>query len=328
MRRNVINKSFVIIALVMVALPSVSVSAFEVETEVSAAITETLIMETSGEQTLQEWFDANGYAINVTQDELGNETFEAGYYQITMLEEIAGYASSNNLSWYPVSSGELHVIFSEVNSTGDTMIFMATENFGLCLGTPNGLSTSEPDSHLFYTETDRNPDRFNHSLVFANPNITGGYIIVWEDLWEGGDRDFQDMILVLTPIIKTKIYICPRTLNLKSRGRWITGFIKLPGDYDVEDIDVSTIILNGTIPAEPKPVAIFELKCIDVKVLMVKFNRTAVIEYIKNAIEVNDNSLKHFKITLTVSGNLFNSHPFEGSTKIRIIHFPDYCDHS
>lgn len=319
MRKIVITKSFAIIALVMLILLSVSVSTVVgFETEVKSTVSRTSIAkagmaETDEEPTLQEWFDANGYAVNVIEDELGNETFDAGYYQIAILAEIAGYASSNNLSWYPTSSGELHQIFSGANSTGDIGIFEATETFGLCLGSPDGL---------FYTETHRNPDGFNHTLIFANPNPLGGYIVVWEDLWEGGDEDFQDMILaVLIPVTEAKVCIFPHTLNMKSRGKWITCFIKLPQDYDVEDIDVSTIMLNGTIPAEPKPVAIFDLDCVSIKVLMVKFSRTAIIEFIKNAIVINENTSKCVKITLVVSGNLLSGQAFEGSTEIRIIHF-------
>ena len=343
MRRNTINRSFVIVALVMLILPSIVVSASN-ELEVNGTnapsitdkviITDNAITETDKESTLQEWFDANEYVINVTEDELEIETFEAGCYQIAIFAEIAAYASLNNLSWYPISSGELQLIFSGVNKTGDITIFKATEAFGLCLGSPDGL---------FYTETNLNPDSFDHALIFANPKQPGGYIIVWEDLLEGGDADFQDMILaMLIPVIKAKVCIYPHTLNLKSRGRWITCFITLPSDYDVEDIDVSTIMLNGSIPAEPKPVAILNFRCgnckfdckdgfncdnedVDrcngIKVLMVKFNRTAVIEYIKSAIDLNGKLEKWLKITLTVSGKLFNCQTFEGSTRIRIIHY-------
>jgi len=345
MRRNTINRSFVIVALVMLTLPSLVVSGSnELEVNGTNALsitdevifTDNAITETDKESTLQEWFVANEYVINVTEDELGIETFEAGCYQIAIVAEIAAYASLNNLSWYPISSGELQLIFSGVNKTGDITIFKATEAFGLCLGSPDGL---------FYTETNRNPDSLDHALIFANQKQPGGYIIVWEDLWEGGDADFQDMILaMLIPGLKAKVCIYPRTLNLKSRGRWITCFITLPSDYDVEDIDVSTIMLNGSIPAEPKPVAILNLKCgyrkfdckngfncdnenedVDecngIKVLMVKFNRTAVIEYIKSAVDLNGKLSKWLRITLTVSGKLFSCQTFEGSARIRIIHY-------
>ncbi len=308
--KNVI-RGFAIIALVMLTLPAIAFSASD---NSGKAFIEEEEANLAGEMTLQEWFDANGYTINVTEDELGLEIFNPGYYQVSILAEIAGYAPLNNLSWYTTSLGEMYQIFSGANSTGDTTFFNTAETFGLALGSPDGL---------FYTETYRNPDGFDHALVFANPNPPGGYIIVWEDLWNGGDEDFQDMILAtLVPVIEAKICICPHTLNLKSRGRWITCFIKLPSGYDVEEIDISTIRLNDTIPAEPKPTAIINLRCLGTKLLMVKFNRTAVIEYIRTTTSVNGNHRKCAKVTLTVSGKLSNGQAFEGSTKIRVMHLP------
>jgi hypothetical protein len=295
----------------MLILPIIAVSASE---NSGKALIEGVEANLAGEMTLQEWFDANGYMVNVTEDELGLEIFKEGYYQISILAEIAGYAPLNNLSWYTTSSGEMYRIFSGANSTGDTTFFNAAESFGLALGSPDGM---------FYTETYRNPDGFDHALVFTNPSPPGGYIIVWEDLWNGGDKDFQDMILAtLIPVIEAKICICPHTLNLKSRGRWITCFIKLPRGYNVEEIDISTILLNDTIPAELKPTAIINLRCFDKKLLMVKFNRTAVIEYIKSSMRVNRNHRKCVRVTLTVSGKLSSGQAFEGSTKIRVMHPP------
>jgi hypothetical protein len=304
-------RGFAIVALVMLSLPTIAFSASD---NSGKAFIEEVEANLAGEMTLQEWFDANGYTVNVTEDELGLEIFSAGYYQISILAEIAGYAPLNNLSWYTTSSGEMYQIFSGANSAWDTTFFNAAETFGLALGSPDGL---------FYTEIYRNPDEFDHALVFTNPNPPGGYIIVWEDLWSGGDEDFQDMILAtLIPVIEAKICICPHTLNLKSRGRWITCFIKLPNSYDVEEIDISTIRLNDTVKAEPKPTAIINLRCFDTKLLMVKFNRTAVIEYIKSSMRANGNHRKYARVTLTVSGKLSNGQAFEGSTKVRVIHLP------
>jgi hypothetical protein len=307
-------KSFTIVALVMLTLPTIAVSASDSSGKAHAGNVEANL---AGEMTLQEWFNANGYTVNVTEDELGLEVFEEGYYQISILAEIAGYAPLNNLSWYATSSGEMYQIFSGANSTGDTTFFNAAETFGLALGSPDGT---------FYTETYRNPDGFDHALVFTNPNPPGGYIIAWEDLWNGGDKDFQDMILAtLIPVIEAKICICPHTLNLKSEGRWMTCFIKLPNGYDAEEINVSTILLNDTIPAEPKPTAIINLRRFDTKLLMVKFNRTAVKEYINSSTKVGGNHLKRARVTLTVSGKLFSGQAFEGSTKIRVMH-PPKCE--
>jgi hypothetical protein len=89
-----------------------------------------------GEPSLQEWFDEYGYAINVTGDETGIEIFEAGYYKVSILAEIAAYAPINNLSWYLVDDAQLNLLFLGENTVNDTAYFLAEEAFGLCLGSP------------------------------------------------------------------------------------------------------------------------------------------------------------------------------------------------
>jgi len=53
------------------------------------------------------------------------------------------------------------------------------------------------------------------------------------------------------PAISATVDIKPDTLNLKSKGKWITCYIELPEGYNVSDIDVSTVMLDGTILVDP-----------------------------------------------------------------------------
>ncbi|MGC8895631.1 MAG: DUF4114 domain-containing protein [Candidatus Bathyarchaeia archaeon] len=260
-----------------------------------------------GEPTLQEWFDEHGYAINVTNDETGIETFAAGYYRVSILAEIAAYAPINNLSWYLVGDEKLHLLFLGENTVNDTTYFLANGTFGLCLGSPEGY---------FYTEAWRNGDGKDHALVFVNPNASG-YIIAWEDLWGLGDADFQDLVVAALTPVNVWVHYCPRTLNLKSRGRWITAIVKVPKEYDVTDIDISSILLNGTVPADQRHYKICE--CYNLIVL--KFNRTAVIELIKASLNETVCAKKSVKVSLTLIGKFLDGTPFQGTDKIRVIHF-------
>lgn len=318
----------ILVAALIVGLPSTIVSASN-QSGTSLSISTVNLMDNldvSTEPTLQEWFELNGFAINATEDELEVETFDIGCYQISILAEMADFASCNNLSWYSAETGLMHLIFSGGDSTGDIVFFHAPETFGLCLGTPDGELSNESDPQIFYTETSRNADGFDHALVYANPNPCGGYIIAWEDLWVGGDNDFQDMILaMLTPIIEAEVSLTPRVLNMKSRGRWITGFIVLPPEVHVENVIVSTIRLNNSIPAQLKPVTSRVYKRLGLEILAVKFDRASVINLIRNAISSIENSLKKQKIVLTISGTLIDCLTFEGKTEIRIIHFPGHA---
>ncbi len=287
------------------------------------------ISDRSMELTLQEWFELKGLMINATADELGIETFDAGCYQISMLAELADFASCNNLSWYSTDTGLVHLIFSGEDSAGSTVSFHAAEVFGLSLGTPNGELGNESDTQIFYTETSRNPDGFDHALVYANPENSGGYIIVWEDLWDGGDGDFQDMILaMLTPIIEAELSLTPRVLNLESRGRWITGFIVLPQGVHSEDVITSSVQLNHSIPAQLKPVTSRVYRRLGLEILVVKFDRASVINLIRNAIASTENPSRMQSIVLMISGSLTEGCTFEGETEIRILQFPNHDTHA
>lgn len=104
-------------------------------------------------------------------------------------------------------------------------------------------------------------------------------------------------------IVEATIDIDPDTLNLKSRGRWITCYIWLPEDHNVEDINAASILLEDVIEAEWKW---FE---IEDQVLMVKFNRSEV----QGMLEPNE------AVELTVTGDLADGNEFEGTDTIRVI---------
>jgi hypothetical protein len=50
--------------------------------------------------------------------------------------------------------------------------------------------------------------------------------------------------------IEAEINIVPGTLNLKSKGKWISCYISLPDGYDVGDIKPNSVVLEGGIKAE------------------------------------------------------------------------------
>jgi len=106
------------------------------------------------------------------------------------------------------------------------------------------------------------------------------------------------------------INIDPDTLNLKSKGNWITCYIELPEGYSVENIDVSTvrlIVANGNVPAELSLTQIGDHDNDGIPDLMVKFSRSAV----QAIVSVGE-------VELTVIGRV-DGIPFEGRDNIRSI---------
>ena len=140
---------------------------------------------------LQNWFDANGYLIDVWTDETGIEVFPMGAYEITILCEVAAYKDSNSVGWYEVGNSTLHEVLLGPDGVGVAKQFTSTGTFGLYIDSPDGV---------FFTENSLQPDGFDHCLVYFNPNVSSGYIISLEDLWAGGDQSYNNMVVGLVPL--------------------------------------------------------------------------------------------------------------------------------
>ncbi|NIR87005.1 hypothetical protein GWO13_05290 [Candidatus Bathyarchaeota archaeon] len=102
--------------------------------------------------------------------------------------------------------------------------------------------------------------------------------------------------------------VVPNTLNLKSRGKWITCYIELPESYNISDIDIYSIRLNDTIPSA---IEIGDHDNDGVPDLMVKFNRTIVSELILSK------GITYGDVNLTITGEVDGT-PFKGSDSIRV----------
>jgi len=152
---------------------------------------------------------------------------------------------------------------------------------------------------------------------FGNPTEMGtGFEGGCNDMAFGPDGamylswDSQNRILRVSPILApATVDIQPDTLDLKSKGEWITCYIELGEGYDVGDVDVGTVMLNEQVPAELRPTGIGDYDGDGVADLMVKFDRSAVQEILEpgDAAEI------------MVTGELTDGTPFEGGDTIRVI---------
>jgi len=116
----------------------------------------------------------------------------------------------------------------------------------------------------------------------------------------------------------TTVDVNPNTLNLKSKGRWITTHIELPESYNVSNIDRSTILLNDTIPVDsfwldkPLESVIGDYGNDGITDLRVKFDRQALIEYLKTK------GITDAEVTLVITGEA-NGKSFEVADTIKVI---------
>ncbi len=257
------------------------------------------------------------------------ETFPPGTYEVKLYAEFAAYHPSNTLSWYVVGTSSFHLLFS--GSEGNfgyvsppiVKSFIAYEQLGLSFRSPEAR---------YFTETARNPDGIRHALTYAVIDNPAMLLLGFENLYGGGDRDYQDMVISLELVkpaaVEATIDINPDTLNLKSKGEWITCYIELPEGYNVSDIDVSTVMLNATFavsllgvpPPEPIPTEIGDYNNNTIPDLMVKFNRAEVTSWVYNGL-----GIQYGNVTLAITGEQYDGTPFEGTCAIKAL-FPGDAD--
>jgi hypothetical protein len=145
--------------------------------------------------------------------------------------------------------------------------------------------------------------------LFSNGSV---WVEYWSDWTSNGDEaevtyeswswpgiiSFRAVMIVPTQAV---VDIDADTLNLKSKGRWITSYITLNTPYNVNDIDSNSVMLEDTIPIEWGDV--------QNDTLMVKFDRSDV-----------EDMLSPGTYNLKVAGELADGTSFEGySDEIRVI---------
>jgi hypothetical protein len=108
-------------------------------------------------------------------------------------------------------------------------------------------------------------------------------------------------------VIPATVNISPDPLILRRKGGSVTAYIALPEGYNVNDIDIFTVRLNGEVQAKLHPTKVGDYDSDGIPDLMVKFVKKEVIPLLS----AGENTLT---MTGEVSGEIF-----EGSDTITAI---------
>jgi parallel beta-helix repeat protein len=150
------------------------------------------------------------------------------------------------------------------------------------------------------------------SVTYAAPSYEDNVVVT---ATFAGDNEYKSSICSSSGVIEATLLqaivdLKPDTLHIGSGGRWVTCYIEIP-DGNVRQIDVSSILLDGTIPVDLS--AFTEIGDYDndgVPDLMVKFDRSSV-----------ENIVSPGPTTLTVTGRA-GGLSFIGSDTIDVIQTP------
>ena len=155
------------------------------------------------------------------------------------------------------------------------------------------------DSYEWDLDNDGEYDDATGKSAEFHSDVEGVHVVRLKvtDLYGATGTDFTT---VSVTSVETSAYIDlkPETLNLASQGVF-TAFIQLPEGYDVADIDVSTVVCEGATAVRGM---------VDGDTFIAKFNRQDLVDVMTGD-----------TVELTVTGDLFDGTPFEGSDTIRVI---------
>lgn len=143
--------------------------------------------------------------------------------------------------------------------------------------------------------------------------------------WPEPGYDYYPLTTPRRPFVTADIDVDPDTLNLKSNGEFVTAYIELPEGYNVSDIVLETVYLEG-IQAITDPTYGFVTDpgsyLMDhdgdgVLERMVKFDRATLRDALTDMIDYEE-GIRFYDLTLTVTGQVAGM-PFVGKDTIVVI---------
>jgi parallel beta-helix repeat protein len=220
--------------------------------------------------------------------------------------KIKAYASTGNTParvWFFASLVPIRLAWVTLDAGDAVVATFGSIDIAVVQGTVEMVFFAEDGTEAETTMNAGNSIEFEpETCAFTAPETNVDDVVVIVD---GGE-------IIVGPgesKLIANVDIDPETLNLKSEGTGVTCYIELPPGFDVGEIDVSTLLLNGQVPAEPEPVEVGDYDGDGIPDLMVKFDRAAT----QTTLEVGD------VVHISVAGQLNDGTEFEDCDVVRVI---------
>ena len=213
----------------------------------------------------------------------------------------APYSAPTGNDFVAISAGVFHSL--ALRSDGSVEAF-GSNRYGECNVPPgNFVAIAGGDECSFAIKSDGSLAAWGRSGWFGEPwDVPEGNNFV---AIAAGDVHYG-VALAAEPAIEAEIDINPDTLNLKSKGKWISCHIWLPEEHDVADVNAYSVFLEDEIGAE------WIWADEQEQVLMAKFSRAALQEMLA---ELETPT----QVELLVTGELVDGTRFEGTDVIKVI---------
>lgn len=162
------------------------------------------------------------------------------------------------------------------------------------------VAVGEPAEYSAVESFDSDGEIVSYSWDFGNGDVVETFTATQKDFtathvfYEAGDHtitltvtDDQGATNSITAVAHVsaaaaKVFFAPRILNLKSKGKWVKAYIKLPRGYNAQQIDLGSLVIVDPETGQ-KIVAASKGRCKRwwKRLYVAKFDRQALIDYIE-----------------------------------------------